>query len=82
MLEPLRIRDFALLWAGMTTSLVGDVVFLVAFPWQAYQLTDDPAVVGWITALFFAPTVAFLLDRKSTRLNSSHVSESRMPSSA
>ena len=36
--------------------------------------------IGWeaspSTALFI------LLDRKSTRLNSSHVSESRMPSSA
>ena len=27
-------------------------------------------------------TVTFVADRKSTRLNSSHVSESRMPSSA
>jgi hypothetical protein len=36
MLEPLRIRDFALLWTGMTTSLVGDFVFLVAYPWQTY----------------------------------------------
>ena len=27
-------------------------------------------------------TLSFLQDRKSTRLNSSHVSESRMPSSA
>ena len=26
MLEPLRIRDFALLWTGMTTSLVGDAM--------------------------------------------------------
>ena len=33
---------------------------------------------------FFIATGAFMsaLDRKSTRLNSSHVSESRMPSSA
>ena len=32
---------------------------------------------------FFAPTVTNeWVDRKSTRLNSSHVSESRMPSSA
>ena len=29
-----------------------------------------------------APSAQRLLDRKSTRLNSSHVSESRMPSSA
>ena len=32
--------------------------------------------------LVFAPFRALIGDRKSTRLNSSHVSESRMPSSA
>ena len=36
----------------------------------------DPKYVAHSTALFAE------LDRKSTRLNSSHVSESRMPSSA
>ena len=61
MLEPLRIRDFALLWTGMTTSLVGDFIFLVAYPWQTYQLTNNPATLGWISALYFAPTVLFLL---------------------
>ena len=50
MLEPLRIRDFALLWTGMTTSLVGDFVFLVAYPWLTYQLTSNPATLGWISA--------------------------------
>lgn len=60
MLEPLRIRDFALLWTGMTTSLVGDFVFLVAYPWQTYQLTSNPATLGWISALYFAPTVVLL----------------------
>jgi MFS family permease len=60
MLEPLRIRDFALLWTGMTTSLIGDFVFLVAYPWQTYQLTSNPATLGWISAAYFAPTVIFL----------------------
>jgi DHA3 family tetracycline resistance protein-like MFS transporter len=60
MLEPLRIRDFALLWAGMTTSLVGDFVFLVAYPWQTYQLTNNPAALGWISAAYVAPTVIFV----------------------
>ena len=36
---------------------------------------------SWLAVLVLIPTV-FALDRKSTRLNSSHVSESRMPSSA
>jgi DHA3 family tetracycline resistance protein-like MFS transporter len=60
MLEPLRIRDFALLWTGMTTSLVGDFVFLVAYAWQTYELSNDPAALGWISAAYFAPTVIFL----------------------
>jgi MFS family permease len=60
MLEPLRIRDFALLWTGMTTSLVGDFIFLIAYPWQTYQLTNNPATLGWISALYFAPTVILL----------------------
>ena len=32
--------------------------------------------------MWFWPLESFIVDRKSTRLNSSHVSESRMPSSA
>ena len=43
------------------------------------------AVTGWYGMMVPAATPATvlrILDRKSTRLNSSHVSESRMPSSA
>jgi MFS family permease len=61
MLEPFRIRDFAVLWAGMTTSLIGDFIFLIAYPWQTYQLTNNPATLGWISALYWAPTVAFVI---------------------
>lgn len=60
MFEPFRIRDFALLWTGMTTSLVGDFVFLVAYPWETYQLTNNPAALGWISAAYVAPTVIFV----------------------
>jgi len=60
MLEPLRIRDFALLWTGMSTSLVGDFIFLVAYAWETYQLSNDPAALGWISAAYFAPAVVFL----------------------
>ena len=37
---------------------------------------------NWVTARGLAELDAALADRKSTRLNSSHMSESRMPSSA
>ena len=40
------------------------------------------ALHGWLdNAASFVPMASYL-DRKSTRLNSSHVSQSRMPSSA
>ena len=40
----------------------------------------DPNQKGSVNLYYYLP--GFRLDRKSTRLNSSHVSESRMPSSA
>ena len=39
-------------------------------------------VLGPVILFFFKASITITLDRKSTRLNSSHVSESRMPSSA
>ena len=49
----------------------------------AIQISSDlqltPAQKGLMVA---TPLLAGALDRKSTRLNSSHMSESRMPSSA
>ena len=45
-----------------------------------------PLLLGYTLALLLRPSARFLqhriTDRKSTRLNSSHMSESRMPSSA
>ena len=35
---------------------------------------------GWYALLFLTPDLS--IDRKSTRLNSSHIQKSRMPSSA
>src|SRR3954447_16938808 len=61
MLEPLRIRDFALLWAGMSVSLIGDAIFLVALAWQVYELSNDPSALGWILAAYITPMVIFLL---------------------
>ncbi len=61
MLEPLRIRDFALLWAGMSVSLVGDAIFLVALAWQVYELSNEPSALGWIFAAYVTPMLVFLL---------------------
>lgn len=59
--EPLRIRDFALLWSGMTVSLFGDYFFFVALAWETYQLSDTPTALGWVSAAYFAPTVVLLI---------------------
>jgi MFS family permease len=61
MLEPLRIRDFALLWTGMTVSLIGDGVLLVALGWQTYELSRSPSTLGWIAAAYVAPMALVLL---------------------
>ena len=54
---------------------------------EAFRLTDDPDRIApaWFTQAVADEKVWIdrsLVDRKSTRLNSSHVRTSRMPSSA
>jgi MFS family permease len=61
LLAPLRHRDFRLLWAGMTVSLVGDGIFLVAMAWQAYDLWNAPAALSILGIGMTIPTIAFLL---------------------
>lgn len=40
-LDALRSRDFRLLWAGQTVSLIGDGAFLVALGWKTFELTGS-----------------------------------------
>jgi MFS family permease len=61
LLVPLRHRDFRLLWAGMTVSLLGDGIFLVAMAWQAYELWNAPAALSLLGIGMTIPTLAFLL---------------------
>src|SRR5947208_8832326 len=58
---PLRLRDFRLLWIGMTVSLAGDGIFLVAMAWQAYDLWNAPAALSLIGVAMTVPMIAFLL---------------------
>ena len=54
--------------------------------WKGKMALPDPRLVGFsyvpATSMRLALGDAFLTDRKSTRLNSSHIQKSRMPSSA
>ena len=46
LLTPLRHRDFRLLWTGMSISLLGDGILLVALAWQTYSLSNTPAAMS------------------------------------
>jgi MFS family permease len=59
--RPLRSRDFRLLWAGQTVSLVGDGVFLIATAWTAFQLWDSPASLSIVGIAMTVPIIACLL---------------------
>jgi MFS family permease len=61
LLSPLRHRDFAVLWAGMTVSLVGDGIFLIAIAWESYVLWNAPAALSIVSIGMTVPTIAFLL---------------------
>jgi MFS family permease len=61
LLAPLRHRNFRLLWTGMTVSLLGDGIFLVAMAWQAYELWNAPAALSILGIGMTIPTIAFLL---------------------
>jgi MFS family permease len=57
----LRQRDFRLLWSGMTVSLLGDGVFLVAMAWQVYALSNTPSALALVGIAMTIPTVGCLL---------------------
>lgn len=61
LLRPLAFRDFRLLWTGMTLSLLGDGVLLVALAWQAYQLSNRPSAMAAVGVALTAPQVLLVL---------------------
>ena len=62
LLRPLRSsRDFRVLWGGMTVSLVGDGIFLIAISWTAFNLWNAPAALAVIGIAMTVPTITCLL---------------------
>jgi MFS family permease len=61
LLTPLRLREFRLLWTGMSLSLLGDGVLLVALAWQTYELSNSPAAMSLIGVCLTLPQVVLLL---------------------
>lgn len=60
-LQPLSVRDFALLWAGQSVSMVGDGIYLVAIAWQVYTLSNAPTALAVVGVAQTIPLVAFVL---------------------
>jgi len=60
-LQPLRDRDFALLWGGLTVSLLGDGIYLVAVAWQVYDLSNTPSALALVGLAWSIGLALFLL---------------------
>ena len=58
---PLRNREFRLLWTGMSTSLIGNGMLLVALAWQVYDLSGLPAAMSAVGVALSLPQVVTLL---------------------
>ena len=61
LIAPLAHRDFRVLWMGMTASMIGDGVFLVAMAWETYLLWNAPVALSVVAIGMTVPTVVFLL---------------------
>ena len=60
-LEPLRHRDFRLLWAGQAVSILGNFVFGVALPFQFFALGASAVQLGTSFAIATATQLVLLL---------------------
>jgi MFS family permease len=60
-LEPLRHRDFRLLWTGQTVSRFGNFIYFVALPFQILALGGSPVQLGLSAAISTGAMVTFLL---------------------
>jgi MFS family permease len=61
LLDALRHRPFALLWAGQTVSRLGDSLYRIALSWWVLEKTGSAAAMGTVAFFTFAPMILFLL---------------------
>ena len=59
--NPLRVRDFRLLWAGEAVSVLGDQFALIALPWLALVLTGSALALGSVLAIMAIPRALLML---------------------
>ena len=60
-IEPLRHRDFRLLWTGQTLTLLGSFVSNIAYPFQVLQLGGSAFELGAFVSAFTGASLVFLL---------------------
>jgi MFS family permease len=60
-LAPLRHKQFRLLWTGMSASLIGDGMLLVALAWYVYDRFGVPSAMSAVGVALSLPQVVTLL---------------------
>jgi MFS family permease len=60
-LAPLRHQQFRLLWTGMSASLIGDGMLLVALAWYVYDRFGVPSAMSAVGVALSLPQVVTLL---------------------
>jgi len=60
-LDPLRKKNFRLLWGGSLVSMGGDQLTLIAYPWLVLKVTGDPLAMGLVLALAGVPRALFMV---------------------
>ena len=74
MLKIFKDRNFFIFWFGEMTSVVGDHISLLAFPWLVLQMTGSALMTGLVFAVQGIPRAVLMLaggalvDRTSPRL--------------
>lgn len=61
MLEPLRHRDFRLLWMGQSVSMLGNTLYTLALPFQIIALGGSPVQLGTGLAIFSGAQLVVVL---------------------
>ena len=59
--EPLRHRDFRLLWSGQTLTLLGSFVSNIAYPFQVLLLGGSALELGVLVSAYTGASLVFLL---------------------
>lgn len=61
MFSTLQLRDFRLLWTGLTVSLIGDGLYFVALAWEVYRISNAPGAMSAVGLAWTLPLVLFVL---------------------